>query len=195
MSSSLVIWMMSLTIGIVAIILSAAAGTPQIYMAVTAMISVVIAFLAIKEQHDLEAGGASASAVSASTARYMGLVWTWGALALLVTYYFILPAWREWPHFFGAFAVIGVLCLFFASTLSKDSEKGTADETMLKLGRYLTLAQLVGTIIAVLGLLADPDKQFLNVKKLDWAAVNVFFFGSIALAAISANALFFAKKT
>jgi hypothetical protein len=189
--SSLVVWMITLTVGICSIILSAASGTPEIYMAITALISIVIAFMAIKDQRDLEASGASASVISASTARYMGLVWTWGALALLVTYYFILPAWREWPHFFAGLAVVGVLCLFFASTLMGDSEKGKDDATMLKLGRYLTIAQLAGTAIAIAGLLIDPDKQFLNVKRLDWAAVNVFFFGAVALAAISAHALFY----
>jgi peptidoglycan/LPS O-acetylase OafA/YrhL len=192
--TSLVIWMITLTIGICSIILSAASGMPEIYMAMTALISIVIAFLAIKDQRDLESSGASESVISASTARHMGLVWTWGALALLVTYYFILPSWREWPHFFAGLAIVGVLCLFFASTLSGDSEKGTDDATMLKLGRYLTIAQLAGTGVAVAGLLIDPDKQFLNVSRPDWAATNVFFFGALALAAISAHALLYGRS-
>ncbi len=194
-TSSLVIWMTTLTIGMCAIILSAASGAPQTYMAVTALISLAIAGIAINEQRALEDQTAAKSLISASTARYMGLVWAWGALALTITYLFILPRWHEWPTFAVGFAIVAVLCLFFAATLNNDAEKGKDDETMLRLGRYLTIAQLIGTGAAFFGLLIDPDKQFLNVKKLDWAAVNVFFFGAIALAAISAHALFYARKT
>jgi hypothetical protein len=64
---------------------------------------------------------------------------------------------------------------------------------MLKVGRILTILQFAGTVVAVIGLLIDPDKQFLNTAKLDWAAQTVFLFGAIALAAISAAALFYTR--
>ncbi|MDX2308883.1 MAG: hypothetical protein NW216_11640 [Hyphomicrobium sp.] len=195
MRSALVIWMITLTVGICSLILANAARLPEPYMAVCAVIAIVIAALSIKEQRELEAANANQSLRSASTARYMGLVWTWGALALLVTYVFLPNAWREWPTFFAAFAAVAVMCLFFAATLQRDGDKGKDDETMLRLGRYLTIGQLAGTAIAVAGLLIDPNKEFLNPDVKDWAATNVFFFGSIALAAISANALFYARKT
>ena len=186
--------MITLTVGISSLLLATAARMPEPYMAITAIISIVIAMLYIKDQRSLDDAGASESLKSASTARYMGLVWTWGALALLVTYVFLPNSWHEWPTFFAAFAAVAVLCLFFAATLERDAEKGKDDETMLRLGRYLTIGQLAGTIIAILGLLIDPDKQFLNTEVADWAATNIFFFGSIALAAISAFALFYLQK-
>lgn len=189
MSTSLMIWMGTLTVSICAVILSAAAGAPEIFMAVTAIISLFIALFAISQLRSLEAEGGSQSALAAASARFMGLVWTWGALALLVSYYFILEWWREWWHFLLAFAFVAVLSLFFASTMQRDADAKRDDKTLLKLGRYLTIAQLVGTIAAVAGLLIDPDKQFLNAERLDWAATNIFFFGALALAAISAYAL------
>lgn len=192
--SSLLIWMATLAIGICSLILSAASRQPTLYMAVTALVAIAIAAMALKDQQSLEDANASMSARSASTARYMGLVWAWGALALLVTYHFLFEAWREWPLFVAAFAAVAVLCLFFAAVLQRDADQGKEDETMLRLGRYLTIGQLAGTIITIAGLLIDPDKQFLNVKRLDWAATNVFFFGAIGLAAISASALFYSRK-
>jgi peptidoglycan/LPS O-acetylase OafA/YrhL len=194
MSSSIVIWMGVLTVGLCLIILSAAAGNPQVYMLVVAMISFAIAGLGLKEQAAVEAKSGSRSAMSATTARFMGLVWVFGALALFVTYMFILPSWHEWPVFFGAFAFVGALCLLFASAMTRDDAKGSDDQTMLKLGRYLTMAQFAGTIIAIVGLLIDPDKSFTDLAKKDWAAVNVFFFGAIALAALSASALFYTRE-
>lgn len=186
---SIFLWMVCLTVSVCVIIISAAVGEPSGYLAMSGLVSLAFALIAIRENGALRASGASRSAIGASTARYMGLVWMWGALALLVTYYFILTPWREWWQFFIAFAMVGSLCMVFAAVLSRDAEAKREDETMLRLGRYLTIGQLVGTLIAVVGLNLDPDKNFVNTNREDWAANNVFLFGSLALAAISFHAL------
>ena len=187
-ASSIVIWMTSLTLSLCAIILSAAAGMPQFLMSMSGFISLAFALLAIREYRMLLNAGASASKIGSSTAHYMGLVWIWGALALLVTYYFILR-WHEWWVFFLTFAAVGVLCLFIAATLGRDADRGRDDATMLTLTRYLAIGQLIGMVIAMVGMLVDPSKSFLNVQRPDWAANNIFFFGAFALAAISLHAL------
>ncbi len=187
--SSIVIWMSTLTLSLSAIVISAAAGLPAVHLAMTALVSLVVAIMALREDKELRTAGASRSMVAASTARYMGLIWIWGALGLLMTYFFILTEWKEWRHFFVAFSIAGVLCLFFAATHSRDAESGKEDETMLRLGRALVWGQLIGMICTMVGLLVDPNKHFLDVKQVDWAANNIFFFGAFALAAISASAL------
>jgi hypothetical protein len=191
--TSMIIWMTILTIGICLLILAAGAGTPIQFMAVTALISFAIAAIGLREIIALDKQGAAVSAVSASTARYMGLVYAWGALALFATYFFILPQWHEWPVFCAAFAIVAAISLFFAATMSKDVERGKDDPTLLKIGRILTIAQFAGTIVAVIGLMIDPDKQFLNPLRRDWAAQTIFLFGALALAAISAAALFYTR--
>lgn len=191
--SSGVIWVSILTIGICALILAAGSGVAHYYMAVTALISFAIAAIGLRDIISLDKANAPLSAVSASTARYMGLVYAWGALALFATYYFILPEWREWPVFCGALAVVAAISLFFAVAMSNDVARGKDDPTLLKIGRILTIVQFSGTVAAVIGLMIDPDKQFLNTAKLDWAAQTIFLFGSIALAAISAAALFYTR--
>jgi hypothetical protein len=193
-TSSMVIWMTTLTIGICSLVFAAGTGAPINYMAVTALISFAIAAIGLREIIALDKQDASLSAVSAATARYMGLVYAWGATALFVTYFFILPKWHEWPVFCGAFASVAAISLLFAATMSKDAERGKDDPTLLKIGRILTVAQFAGTIVAIVGLMIDPDKQFLNPERRDWAAQTVFFFGAIALAAISAAALFYTRN-
>lgn len=193
-TSSMLIWMATLTIGVCGLILAAGSGAPETYMAVTACISLVLAALGVRDLTGLSAGKAPLSALSASAARHMGLVWAWGALALFVTYYFILDPWKEWPVFFSAFAIVAAISLLFAAAMTKDAERGTEDATLLKIGRILTLAQLAGTIVAVIGLLIDPDKQFLNTARKDWAAQTVFLFGAIALAILSTAALLHTRE-
>jgi hypothetical protein len=85
--------------------------------------------------------------------------------------------------------VLGVLCLFFAAAIERDEAAGRTDETLLNLSRYLAIGQLIGMAIAVIGLLIDPGKTFLDTKAPDWAANNIFFFGALALLAITGYSL------
>jgi drug/metabolite transporter (DMT)-like permease len=117
----------------------------------------------------------------------MGIVWTWAALSLLLTYLFIL-SWGEWWQYVLGAGAIAALCFAFAAMMARDARAGREDATMLKLARYLTLGQLAGMIIAMIGLIID-DKMPRDPQEPDWAASAIFFFGAAALAAISANAL------
>lgn len=192
--ASLFIWMLGIALGVSILVISAAIGQPLMHMAASAFISLVIALVAIKVNRDMHEAGASKPAIAASTARHMGFVWVWGALSLLVTYFFILK-WNEWLHFFMAFAVAGALCLFIASMLERDAATGREDPTMMKVARYLTIAQLVGMVITVIGLLVDGKMtRYLTPRFTDWAANNIFFFGAVALAALSANSLMTSKS-
>jgi hypothetical protein len=117
----------------------------------------------------------------------MAFVWTWAALALLLTYVLVL-SWGEWWQYVLGAAAIAAICFFFAATLARDAKSGRQDDAMLKLARYLTIGQLAGMIIAMVGLVLD-DKMPRSPSKPDWAASTIFFFGAASLAAISANAL------
>ena len=71
---------------------------------------------------------------------------------------------------------------------SKDAAAGRQDETLLNIARYLTIGQLVGMVVAMIGMIVD-DKMPRDPTEPDWAANAIFFFGAAALAAISAYAL------
>jgi hypothetical protein len=72
--------------------------------------------------------------------------------------------------------------------MSRDAAAGRQDDTLLTIARYLTIAQLAGMIIAVVGMIVD-HKMPRDFREPDWAANAIFFFGALALAIISANAL------
>jgi hypothetical protein len=106
---------------------------------------------------------------------------------MLLTYLFVL-SWHEWWQYVLGAGAIAALCFGFAAMMQRDAAAGREDATMLKLARYLTLGQLGGMIIAMLGLIID-NKMPRDPQEPDWAANTIFFFGAAALAAISANAL------
>lgn len=196
MALSLVVWMSTLTISIALLVLSAAKGSFALHLAMSAIVSLFVALAAIQEARSMRAAGASDPAVASSNARYMGLVWTWGAVTLFATYNFVL-SWKEWFPFFMAFVTAAGLCLFFSATMRKDEAEGTSEPAMKMIGRYLTIAQVVGMVIVMAGLLLDGKMmRFAKARPgwEDWAANNIFFFGALALALIGGHALFSSRK-
>jgi hypothetical protein len=180
-------WITALIIGLLAIIWSAGEDRPGIHLAMAALACLGFAVLAVWDFQRLAAKGANLPTLASATARDMGFVWAWAALGMLLTYVFIL-SWHEWWQYVLAAGVVAVLCFFFSATMSRDAETGKEDETILKLARYLTIAQLAGMLITMIGLIVD-DKMPRDPQQPDWAANNIFFFGAAALAVISANAL------
>jgi hypothetical protein len=166
----------------------ASADAPAALLAVAGATGLILVALALYERSRLLRSGASRSRVASVTSRHMGIIWLWGALALLLVYMFAL-SWREWWHFCAAFATAGLLCLGFSAALARDADAGRDDETMLSLGRYLAIGQLVGMVATVVGLAIDPDKEFVFIKEGDWAGNSIFLSGALALAAVSAYAL------
>jgi hypothetical protein len=185
--NSALIWGVFLAVGVAAVYFSAAAGRPELHMALTALACLGYAVAAVWERRRLVAGGAGEAALASSTAGSMALVWAWAALSLLLTYVFVL-SWGEWWQYVLGAGAIAALCLLFSGMLSRDAAAGREDPTMLKLARYLTIGQLVGMIVAMVGLVLD-DKMPRSPEKPDWAASTIFFFGAASLAAISLNAL------
>lgn len=189
MTSSLITWMLALTLALCAIILTAAYNAPQLHMFASGAISLLFALMAVADHNRLVASGATKSEIGASTAHHTGLIWTWGALSILVTYAFILEnRWPEWWHFFLGFLVAGAACMIFSGMLSRDAESGHVDDSVISLGRLLVILQLIGMIAAIISIFID-GKFPRSIAYADWAGCNVFFFGALAIAAISANAL------
>jgi hypothetical protein len=182
-----------LTVSLIATIMISAEERPGPLIVATAIAALAWVLMAIRERRSLAAAGASPSKIGAATARYMGVVWLWGAVSLFVIYVFILT-WHEWWQFFAAFAIVGALCLGYSALLERDANAGRDDETMLALGRYLAIGQLIGMIATVIGLAIDPDKELYWPADGDWAGNIIFLFGALALLAITAHALINDKK-
>jgi hypothetical protein len=186
---SLVGWIFGLAVAVCATILTAAVKEPEWHMAATGVVGLVIAIMAIRDHQQLINSGAPTSAVASSTARYLGLVWAWGALALLVIYTLILErAWPEWWQFFLGFAFAAVASIVFSSMLDRDRAAGRVDPTIVKIGRVLVQVQLVGMIAGIISLFVD-NKFPRDTHHADWAGCNILFFGALAIAAISLDAL------
>jgi hypothetical protein len=194
-NAPVILWMFMIAVNVALLVITAAAKAGDVRMAyahmiVAAVICGLFALAAMRDTRRLIGADASRAAIAAKSAQYMTYVWAWGALGLIASYGFGVVSWREWWHFFLAFAVAGAAAMFFVNLLQRDAVAGKTDKAILKISRYLAGFQFFGMLAVVLGLIIDGKMtRFLIPRHGDWAANNIFFFGALALMAISAYAL------
>ena len=187
--SSLMGSLLALAAAVCATVLAAAAHQPPLHMAVAGVAGLALTFMAIRDRQRLMIAGATTSAVASSTARHLGLVWAWAALAVAATYLLIIEArWPEWWQFFIGFGFAAIASFVFASMLDRDAAAGRGDDTLVKFGRLLVQVQIVGMAAGIISLFVD-GKFPRAVNHADWAGCSIFFFGALAIAAISLDAL------
>jgi hypothetical protein len=192
---SIVTTALAITTSLVALVITAAmkGNSPEmayLHFAVAALTAVACVAIAVYDVNRLVAAKATPSALAASNAGHLGMVWCWGAIALLITYGTNVLTWKEWLSFFIIFFIAAGLCLFFSATLKKDAAEGKVDSSLLNIARTLTTVQMVSMGFVVIGLILDGKMtRFMTPRFTDWAANNIFFAGAIAVAAICAHAL------
>lgn len=193
--TSMLIWMLGIGFSISSLVLTAAMKIPYAHMAIAAFISILVALAAFSELRKPDLTRDEMSVVVGTNLRHMGLIWSWGAIGLLVTYAFKILEWREWLHFFVAFIVLAGLTYFLAITFSNDGQGKENDPTMIRIARGFAMFIIAAMLISMIGLLIDGKMwRFSTVAgqrpgSQDWAANNIFFFGALAQAAVAWNVL------
>ncbi len=198
----MILWSLTIAISISLLAFTAAErsgdiGMAYINIAIAAISCAIFVLLALRSSQRVQAGGGSRMAIAADTALSMSLVYFWGTLGLAVIYGTGILGWKEWWHFLLAFLGVGAVCLGMHFIMQSKVKSGEEDEKLLIYSDYATMAQLIGMIIIVLGLLIDGKMiRFINPRAgwEDWGANNIFFFGAVALAVISAYAMWTRKR-
>ncbi len=157
---------------------------PVGYAALAVLAAAVLAIPAILQLRQLDQEGQSRARIASTAARSIAFVWIFGAMVLFLVYGFALK-WREWLTFGTAMLVIGALSYGLAIMFAKDADRAKSDSAMLGFGRVLNIAQVVGVVIAMVGLFIDGKMVVaLAASRSDWAANSTFFTGAAAIAAI-----------
>jgi hypothetical protein len=186
---SLVGWVFGLALSVCATVLTAATNDPPLHVAACAVVALVIVIVAIWNHQRLINTGASTNAIASSTARYLSLVWAWGALGILLLYVVVLDKrWPEWWQFFLGFSFAALASILFSNMLDRDRAAGRSDPALVKAGRILVQVQIVGMAVGIASMFID-HKFPRDVAHADWAGNNILFFGALAIAAISLDAL------
>jgi hypothetical protein len=182
-------WLFGLAVAACATVLTAGLLDPRLHIAACAIVALTITLLAVRDHQTLRTSGAPTNAIASSTARYLGLVWAWGALSVLVIYLFVVEKiWPEWWQFLIGFSFAAIASIAFSTLLDRDRAAGRSDPILVKVGRILIQVQLVGMAVGIVSLFVD-NKFPRDATYADWAGNNILFFGALAIAAISLDAL------
>lgn len=183
--SAIFVWILSIGLGTAALTVTAALKLYALHMAIAAAVAVFMALAAISDVRR----GATIEDRAQISLRHLGLVWIWTALNLFVTYAFGYT-WRPWLPLFSGCFLAGGMCLFIASTLRKAIDENQPDPLFSRMARLIAMVQLVITGSAVFYLFVEmfvlPSARTLHQG---WAAQSLFFFSSLALAAVSLSTL------
>lgn len=189
---TMVVWILALAIAISVHAITAAMPSVELHALISAMISLIMAVLAVRENERELRSDNDIFDLAATNARYMAVVWGWAAVTVTLTYASVLH-WADWWHYAMPISGAAVLYLCFANLVDKGTESTTAMRA-LKLSRFLAIVQLVGALAVIVAFIASGKLAFASHASVanlarDWAANDIFFFGATALAVISTVAL------
>jgi hypothetical protein len=176
----MMIGVMAVGAGLSVLLLGAAAQLYYLHLSAAAGLSTALAVVAIREHRLAAANGATMLELSGIAARYMGLLWGWGAFVLFVTYEFILSWPPSWLLFLAT--IVPAACCLALAVAARQRERNGA----LRLIRIAAMVQFVGGCLVLgafgaIGPLA-PDKLS---GAPSWAALNIIMGGAAGLALVS----------
>lgn len=189
---TMVVWIMALATSISIHAVTAAMPSVELHALISAMITLVIAILAVRENERAQTADGDAFELASTNAHYMAIVWAWAGLTITLTYASVMH-WPDWWHYAMPIGGAALLYLCFANLMVKGTQ-GTTAVRALKIARFLAVVQLVGALAVIAGSIASGKLAFATSYTIpslarDWAANDIFFFGATALAVISAVAI------
>jgi hypothetical protein len=119
----------------------------------------------------------------------IAMVYLWGSLAILISYYATDLSWYHAYQYAIYLAIPGLLALHMSRRQLRDGPtEATARD--LAFGRTLAWVQLV-SMLAAAAYIVFSHKLFTSVATgaREWAAMSVLFWGALALAGISLSAV------
>ncbi|MCL4768503.1 MAG: hypothetical protein KJZ80_19980 [Hyphomicrobiaceae bacterium] len=129
--------------------------------------------------------GCAAPVAAQRNARLIALAWAWGAAAMAGVYTLGGLRWYHAWQYGSGMALLGAIAFGYGFAIARARDPATSRMLLLG-GLQLTLVQGVAAACGVLYLLfAGKLMSF----RADWAASQIFLFGGLAIAALSAMAV------
>lgn len=177
----------ALVASVMVMVLAAARDARLVFALAAALFAAQMIFAMLRINWPLMRGGSAQSDESVLVAAVLqnsvltGLVYAWGAAAMLSVYYLSGLSWQHGWQYGAAMALIAIGIFVYTSWLSAD-DSGLRTPRALAAVTGLGALQGIGIIVALAFLLLSGK---LATPKSDWAANDIFLAGSAALALLS----------
>ena len=138
----MLLWMYSIAGSVCILVLSAGVATQLpamagVHLFVAGLVSTIMVLLALSETRKLIKDDESQITVIARLMRYMGLIWAWGALTIIVTYGTGILEWSAWWQYFASspwFLRAASACLYLSLLMRRlRTIEGRRSRSMLRL--------------------------------------------------------------
>jgi hypothetical protein len=129
-----------------------------------------------------ETEGPATVACAQTNAVLTGLVYAWGAIAMLATYSLTPLKWQHWWQYGAAMLLIAGAIFLYAYVLTAGHESYRSPRA-LEVLMGLTVAQGIAVVVALLWLLFSGK---IYTPRGDWAANEIFIGGAVMLGMLSA---------
>ena len=178
-TSSMIIWVAAFVAGAVGLLLAAVAGMPWTHAAIALATIGFVVLTALRDNRSAIESGAGRAQLASRNARFIGTIWCWAALSILIMYGTGVLHWREWLTFVIGCVVAAGLSLFLSSLLRGEE----SNSPVARLARGFGALQAVGMVATIGGLWLDG--KLLRFTREDWGAHNVFLFGALGILVIT----------
>jgi hypothetical protein len=192
-------WALGMISSVILLVVAAATRSHWLHMLLAGLVPL---FMLVTYRRDLRASARAPDQIAALSCRYMGIVLSWGALAMLVVYGSATLQWREWWHFLVGFIVAAAIAFWAADRITATGDRAGDGVRRRDIVQIAMLVIAIGLAVTVLGLVLHTGRAWQLGGKLvsfetvagqrvgwqDWSANHVFFFGAIATAVVAVRA-------
>ncbi|MGE3915083.1 MAG: hypothetical protein AB7F78_05230 [Hyphomicrobiaceae bacterium] len=186
------IWMLGISSSVAIAVIAAATQSYYPHMAISALVSILIALAAFRELRQPQPGDVTGR--PDMPLRHIGLICAWGSLTIVATYAFDILSWSGWWRAFLFLLAVAGASLSLSTAMRKAREEGQADQGLLRLTQSFAIVLILAMFAAVADMSLGGHvsnsgaASELSRGHQDWAARNVFFFGAFAIAFLSGAA-------
>jgi hypothetical protein len=175
--SSMIIWVLVLAGSIASVCFAVALESISGHLIATALVTLGLVAAGVHDHRSSELAGANLFKLSATAARYMGLMWAWTTISAFVVYTFLLDIDQWMVGGISMFVVCG-LCLFVALILDREAVATKPDAWASALVRWMVGSQFVLSALLIGCVIAFEFKPASNGAGVlsatyQWVAANL----------------------
>jgi hypothetical protein len=192
--AQMAVWVFGTTFALTLMVVTVAVDGRWSQFALSSSVALAIGVSAVRHFVICRAAGAHPAIQGVVMTRYMGLLWAWATVSLVLLYVCLFDIGVMVGSLLTMTFAAALCLLIVATVLERDATDTEIDSRALIFIRLVARLQLVATCIAIGGLIA-VGKLSAGVAQggdITWAAVNILLSTAIALAALSAVYLAYA---
>jgi hypothetical protein len=185
---AMVIWIVAIGVSLGLMLVTAAADMDGLHLMLASLITSCIAACGIRDVFKFEEDRNCPTGRAAILSRYIGVMWAWSAIAILITYDLVL-SWDGWYIAFLILSIGAAASLFVSSILKREATTRDGDLRLVGMVDVVARAQFVISCLALGALLAGG--KFSNVAGGDaaWASVNICISAAMGFAVLNGCAI------